>query len=385
VAKLPGVRMGLISQDPIEKLDRDVAQALATHVRVENGLSPEQLARATQEVGRRLGGVEKLLGTLEQLQVPLAEVREQLGLPGLYPAQAHAFRDKSRMKEVLMAAGLPCARFRRLHSVEEGVAFAREVGYPLVVKPPDGAGAKATYRARHEAELRAQLGSLHPSPHNPIQAEEFMQGLERSFDVMSIRGVPQWHSLTWYDPACLHVLENPWIQWTVLLPREVDHPAYDDVRAAGFAALKALGMQTGISHMEWFRRPDGSLAISEIGARPPGARIVNLMGWAHDCDMFSKWAECVVYERFSPPPRRYAAGCAYLRGVGEGRIKAVHGIEQAQRDLGHLVVEAELPRVGASPSSSYEGDGWVILRHPETEVVQKALRHLISTVKVELG
>ena len=39
-------------------------------------------------------------------------------------------------------------------------------------------------------------------------------------------------------------------------------------------AVKALGLETGFTHMEWFRRDDGSLAIGEIAARPPGAHIV---------------------------------------------------------------------------------------------------------------
>ena len=70
-------------------------------------------------------------------------------------------------------------------------------------------------------------------------------------------------------PNPLDVVRNPWIQWCVLLPKEVEDPRYDDVRKAGYAALQALGMDTGMSHMEWFRRPDGRLAISEIAARPP--------------------------------------------------------------------------------------------------------------------
>ena len=31
----------------------------------------------------------------------------------------------------------------------------------------------------------------------------------------------------------------------------------------------------------------------------------------------------------------------------------------------------------------YEGEGWVIVKHPETEVVKKALKILITTIRVE--
>jgi hypothetical protein len=144
-------------------------------------------------------------------------------------------------------------------------------------------------------------------------------------------------------------------------------------------------MDTGLSHMEWFRRPDGRVLVSEVGARPPGAQITSLISWANDVDFYRVWAELVVFDHFTPPERRYAAGCAYLRGQGSGRIRAVHGLAEVLRELGSLVVEKKLPRIGATPSTSYEGDGFVIVRHPETAVVEAALRRLITHTRIELG
>jgi hypothetical protein len=102
--------------------------------------------------------------------------------------------------------------------------------------------------------------------------------------------------------------------------------------------------------------------------------------------MYAAWGRAVVLDEFTPPERRYAAGAAYLRAQGQGRtIRAVHGVEQAQREVGELVVEARLPQVGAEPTGGYEGDGYVILRHASTEVVERALRRLVTLVRVELG
>ena len=93
----------------------------------------------------------------------------------------------------------------------------------------------------------------------------------------------------------------------------------------------------------------------------------------------------MVYGEFEPPPRLYAVGAAFLRGQGRGRVRAVHGLEEAGGEVGHLVTDFKLPQVGQTPSSSYEGEGYVILRHPETAVVEQALSRLISAVRVELG
>ena len=82
--------------------------------------------------------------------------------------------------------------------------------------------------------------------------------------------------------------------------------------------------------------------ISEVGARPPGAQITSLISYAHDVDFYRAWARLVVFDQFDPPPRRYAAGCAYLRGQGRGTIRAIHGLaEVLERDLGGIVVEIE--------------------------------------------
>ena len=92
----------------------------------------------------------------------------------------------------------------------------------------------------------------------------------------------------------------------------------------------------------------------------------------------------MILDRFDPPERKYAAGTAYLRGQGRGRVRAVHGVEELQRQIGHLVVEARLPEPGQPASSGYEGEGYVIVRHPETDVVRDALRRIVDGIRVEL-
>ncbi len=385
VASLPGVRVGLVSQDPAVRLPGTLRRRLAAHRVVTDGLDPRQIADAVRSLAEELGPPSRLIGALEQLQVPLGEVRDALGIPGMGADAARNFRDKGRMKDVLAAAGVPCARHARVTSVEAARAAAETIGLPLVVKPADGAGARGTHRVDDATQLDAALREARPSPDRPVVLEEFVLGEEFSFDTVSIRGKAVWHSLSHYLPAPLQVVDNPWIQWCVLVPREIDHPRYDDIRRVAVRALAALGMGTGLSHMEWFRRRDGSVLVSEVGARPPGAQITSLISWAHDVDFYRAWAELVVFERFTPPPRRYAAGCAYLRGQGKGRIRAVHGLTEVLRELGPLVVDRKLPRVGAAAAAGYEGDGFVIVRHPETAVVERALRLLITNVRVELG
>ena len=385
-AGLPGVRLAVISAEPAERLPAAVAGRLAGYRQVGDALDSCTLAAAAADLAGDLGGPpERLLGVLEHLQVPLAEAREQLGIDGMSVAAAHNFRDKGRMKDVLRAAGVPCARHKLVSDPAEAEAFARAVGFPLVVKPPAGAGAKSTHRLEGAADLGQALALFRPAPERPLLLEEFLRGAEHSFDSVFVRGEPVWHSLTRYLPTPLETLENPWIQWCVLLPREVDDSRYDEVRRVAFRAVAVLGMGTGLSHLEWFRLGDGRIAVSEVAARPPGAQIVPLISYAHDLDLFAAWARLMLFDEFEPPERRWAAGAAFLRGQGRGkRVAAVRGLEEAQKELGELVVEAKLPSPGQPAAGTYEGEGYVIVRHAETEVVERALHRLVSLIRVDL-
>jgi hypothetical protein len=383
-ATLPDTRLALITAEPADRLSPSLRESLAGHWRIDDPLDAGQIAGAVRGLGEQLGPVQRLLAVLEQLQVPLAQVREHLGIHGMDAVTALNFRDKAQMKTVLRAAGVPCARHRLAESAADAAAFAAEAGFPLVVKPPAGAGAKSTFRLDDLGDLKAWLEMAPPSPDRPAQIEEFLTGDEGSYDSVMIDGRIVWDSVSNYLPTPLEVLRNPWMQWAVLLPRDIG-PEYDSIRQIAPGALRALGLRTGLTHMEWFRRPDGTVAVSEVGARPPGAQITSMLNYAHDFDLYSAWTHLMVFDRFEPPERRWAAGTAYLRGQGAGVIRGVHGADRLPAEVSSLVVESRLPSPGQQSSGSYEGDGYVIVRHPDTAVVTDALRQLVSTIRVELG
>ncbi|HSK02245.1 MAG TPA: ATP-grasp domain-containing protein [Kofleriaceae bacterium] len=371
----------------VQELPRgDDAGLFVDAVTVRDGLDTRQLVEAAELLRRRHGALHRVLGILEPLQVQLGEVRRALGVPGTSAETADLFRDKARMKDELRRHGLPCARHRLIRSWQDAEAFVAEVGLPIVLKPPAGMACKATWRIRSADELRGALAAIHASPEQPALAEELIRGREHSFETITVGGKVQFHSISRYYPTPLEVMETPWIQWVCLLPRDVSGPEYADARDLGVRAVTALGLDTGFTHMEWFRRDDGSLAIGEIAARPPGANIVRMNSFAHDTDMYRAWARAVVDDAFDGPfERRHAVGCAFLRGVGRGRVLRVTGVERAQELIGRHVVEARLPTPGAPRSDSYEGDGHVIVRHPDTAVVEAAMKTVIETIQVHYG
>jgi len=386
LAGLDEVRLLGVFQDFPQGPAREV---FADAERVGDAFDAQQVADACRRLAARHGPIHRVLGILEDLQVQLAQVRGVLGVEGPDEATAQAFRDKAHMKDRLRAAGLPCARHFLLRSPRDAWTFVEQVGFPIVMKPPSGAGCRATYRVSSPQELARVLEEVKPGPTRLVLAEEFLVGAEYSFETLTIGGQVRFHSMTRYYPSPLEVMEHDWIQWAVVLPQDISGPEFEGVPELGRAAVKALGLKTGMTHMEWFRRPDGSLAIGEIAARPPGARIVDITGLGHHdaqghpVDLYRAWARAVVDEAFDGPwDRTHAVGVAFLRGQGHGRITAVEGLDEAQRRMGSLVIDARLPHVGWQRSESYEGEGTVIVRHPDTAVVKQSIFELITTVRV---
>jgi formate-dependent phosphoribosylglycinamide formyltransferase (GAR transformylase) len=389
-AELDGITLSLVSMDPEEAIPAELRPRIAGHYRVIDVLDGALLTQAVRAIGSSIGRVDRLTGVLEQLQLPLAVVRDALGIEGLTRVIARNFRDKDRMKEVLRAHGVPTARSTLARSPVEVKLFIDQVGYPVIVKPQAGLGTRATHRIEDDRDLAALTP---PTPAQPVQVEEFVRAREHTCETVTIRGVPVWRSGTRYFPSPLEVLETSWVQYCVLLPREDDDPTWTQFHPINTAALAALfGDQAGtaagtaLTHMEWFLREDGTCLVNEVGARPPGVQIMPLMSLAHETDLFADWARLMTFDQFTPKPRRFAAGSAFLRGQGAGsRVVSVDGIERAIAECGPALVEMRTPKVGQPRAEGYEGEGWALVKHETTDGAKQALRALIENIQVRYG
>lgn len=380
-----GVRLAVITQDPKSNLHSDLHHRLA-YYQVNNSTDTEELVWIARTIAQDLGPIARIFSYNEQVQVPVSEVRARLDIEGMLPDVVLNFRDKARMKDRLRSYGLPCARSVGANSVEQIWEFIEQVGFPVCIKPVDGAASQSTYRVESAPELTSLLQMNPPSWGHPLQVEEFVTGQEHSFETATVGGNHLWHSLTRYDPTPLDVMRNPWIQWRMIVPREVDDPMYDDIREVARKALDVLGMVNGFSHMEWFRRADGTLAIGEVGCRPPGSQIFTSMNWANDFDLYVEWTRLMLFDEFRPPTqRKYAVGTAFVRGLGSGFVKSLHGWDYVTRQLEGLLVEWKEPQIGQSSGITYEGEGYMMVRHPETKVVEEALQLIVNNVRVELS
>ncbi len=355
-----------VGDQPVSALPPIAREALAHYVPV-GTLADERAVAATVRQLARQVRIDQVECLWEPYMILAARLREELDLPGLTVSQTVPFRDKERMKQLLDAAGLRTPRHEAAGTVAEVRAAAERLGFPLIVKPIAGAGSADTYRADTAAELVALLPMLRHVPQ--VSVEEFVDGDEFTYDTICAGGRVLFENICWYRPRPLLTKLYEWISPVTVALRELDAPDLQGGRALGAAVLKVLGFRDGFTHMEWYRRADGEVVFGEIGARPPGARTVDVMNYATDADLFLAWAQAVTHGRISQPiERRYNAASIFKRARGAGRITHYEGLDHLLAEYGEHVTAIDLLPVGA-PRRDWRAtliaDGMVIVRHRE--------------------
>jgi hypothetical protein len=314
---------------------------------------------------------------------PIARANEAIGLRGMRVAAVRRALDKSSLKRILGQVGINAARSQLITSNAGASRFVDEVGLPIVLKPLRGSGGLATWRIRRVEDLELALELMQPSLENAFLAESHLSGQELCLDTITIANEPRFASICCYRPSILEALENPQVQWSCVMPREITDDRLRQFTEEGLRAVRELSVGNAVTHMEGFLLEEGGLAFTDVTLRPAGARIGPMMGFAYDMDSHFAWARVAVDGCFDGPwERSYAVGTCFLRGTGSGRVEHVSGIEAMMESVGELVVEARLPRVDAAKAMTYTGDGYVTIRHPETTVVEDAIRLIAQTVRI---
>jgi biotin carboxylase len=248
-----------------------------------------------------------------------------------------------------------------------------------------GAGSADTFRIDDLEALRATLPRIAHLP--AVDVEEFVTGQEYTFETVCIEGRPAFSSVSMYFPNTLVARQNEWISPIILCLRDLEDPELAPGIEMGHRALAALGMGTGFTHMEWFARPTGGAVFGEVACRAPGANMVDLMNYANDVDLFREWARAVVHGRFEAPFRRpYNAAIVFKRARGEGRIRAIHGLDRFVRRHRAHIARLDLLPIGAPRRNwkqTFLSDGNLVVRHPDAQACLDLAREAASTIHLE--
>ncbi len=312
---------------------------------------------------------------IECLWEPFVELaawlREQLGIPGMSYETAFAFRDKEAMKRRVESAGLRVPHHAKCATQEEVRIAVRRIGYPVCIKPIAGAGSADTFRVDNDDELVAVLQKTQHVA--DVSVEEFVEGEEFTFDTVCIDGRPAYFNIAQYHPRPLVARSNEWISPIVVVLRDVNDPKYARGIELGLKVLDAMGMGTGFTHMEWYRKANGEVVFGEIGGRSAGGHLVDQMNWASDIDLFREWARAITWKSFEASKggrldRKYNCAIIFKRALGEGRITRVEGLERYLSRFGPHVCANQLLQPGQMRRNWLQtlvSDGFVAVRHPD--------------------
>ncbi len=379
LAEVDAVVLGIGDQPD---LPPDVGRVLSGYLHIPNLWDEDN---TVNRVAEWLGGhqVDRVECLWEPGVVLAAKLRARLGVPGISVDQARTFRNKESMKRVLDSAGIRTPHHYNATTKDQVREAAAAIGFPVVVKPIDGAGSADTYTASDASELESVLGRVEHVPE--VAVEEFIDGEEYTYDTVCADGQVLWESVTWYRPKPLVTRLNPWISQTAVCLRDLE-PVSAGVDL-GHRVLKALGFDTGFTHMEWFLTPSGEAVFGEIGARSPGGRLPHGMNFSADVDVFRGWAEAVCYGSFSQDTTKtYNACLIFKRAVGDGsHITRIEGLEPILAEYGAFMAVVDLVPPGR-PRRDWRqvvtGDGWMVARHPDLDTALHLADRLASDVRV---
>ena len=368
--------LGICEQSNTNDVFVDIAHVADAH-------DSNQLIEAARRLQEKHGPLNKIVTTQETLLQPVAHTVEALELNGMSVATVRRALDKSLLKATLEQAGIATPRSLVFTSESEARSFVDHRRLPIVLKPLNGSGALATWCVHDKQQLELALELTKPSFMRALIAEEFCNGEELCVDTITIANEPRFHSICCYRPSILEAVENPSIQWRCVMPRDIADPRYQQFIAHGLAAVRALSVGDAMTHMEGFLNESGETCFIDATLRPAGARIAPMLAFAYDIDPYFVWARMMVDSSFDGPwERKFAAGTVFLRGTGSGKIESVEGFETVQRELGALLVDHRLPQVSVDKAATYTGDGYVTVRHPETQAVEEALDFVAQTIRI---
>ena len=268
VLRAEGVRVILVNSNPATIMtDPDFADA--TYV---EPITPQIIEAIIQKekpdaILPTLGGQTALNAAMSLHELGILE-KYGVELIGANVSAIKAGEDRQSFKELVLASGADVARSVIAHSIEDVLAGADELGYPLVVRPSFTMGGLGSGIAYDEADLIRIAGAgLQASPTTEVLLEESILGwkeyeLELMRDkadntvvVCSIENV---------DPVGVHTGDSI----TVAPALTLTDREYQRLRDIGIDIIRAVGVDTGGCNIQFAVEPNtGRVIVIEMNPR----------------------------------------------------------------------------------------------------------------------
>ena len=312
-----------------------------------------------------------------------AYVAGQLGLPGIGEEAAVAATNKFVMREQCRLAGIPTPRYRRVRSADEAAAAARDIGFPVVLKPVDAQSSRGVAKLASTEEVTRWFASASEfSSDGSVLVEEMMRGIESSIEAFVADGNVAVFGI------CEKVKCPPPYSFDVRLiyPASFPPETIDEMIRLNERVVRALGIPLGITHGEYIITPDGPRLI-EIAARGCGARVVtDLVPAMTGVDLIRARIHQALGEEVDLTPTRSLAGLLEFLMLPPGVVRRIEGVERAKRlpgvlDVGLFVKEGDVVRTARNGT---ERSGFVLAVAEDRDGLLQISREVCRTIRYEV-
>ena len=353
-----------IGDCPYDELSEECRNSLVEYYKVSSLENYDEVFKACAFFSFKYGKIDWLESNNEYWLLRDAQLRTDFNVTsGLRNDHIDEIKYKSRMKEYYAKAGIPTARYHLVSTLEEGLAFIGEVGYPVVVKPDNGVGASATYKLKTEEDVRNFYADL---PHVQYIMEEFINGTIVSYDGICDSNRDIIFETSHYFPDPVMDVVNDQLDMWYFSRKQIP----EDLKDAGRRTIKAFACNSRFFHCEFFVLNEdkeglgkkGDIFGLEVNMRPPGGYSPDMMNFANDINVYQIWANMVCYDQgyFDPEQRPYSCVFASKRKNGT----YVHSDEDVFATYGpHISMHEVIPEALAGAM----GDLAFIARFPTEE------------------
>ena len=221
--------------------------------------------------------------------VTAAYVAEQLGLPfqGSYESVC-ILQNKDRFRGFLREHGFNCPEAFRFSSIDEAMAKADELPYPVIAKPTDSAGSKGVTRVDVPENLAAAVArALDFSLSGGCIVEQFIEksGASSDADGFTIDG--RFECVSFTDQLFDASGNNPYVPAAYLMPCSMERCYQTELTSDLQRLADLLGLGSGIYNIETRVGTNGKPYIMELSPRGGGNRLAEMLRHASGVDLIS--------------------------------------------------------------------------------------------------
>lgn len=329
-----------IADTPYEHLSENLRNHLTEYYRVDNMHDYDQVYRAVAYFAHKYGRIDRIESHNEYWLELDAKLRTDFNVFGYKNEDMLAIKTKAQMKEVFKKAGLKVAKGRVFHSDQDARALAKELKFPVIIKPNSGVGASDTYKIQSAQELEDFFG--YKNAHVEYIMEEFIAGDIVTFDGLTDHeGNIVFHAGLEYSEAVLDTVAKDGDMY-YYVPRTISPKLIE----LGKQCVKAFGVRERFFHFEFFRikGTDDFLPL-EINCRPPGGLTIDMWNYANDFDVFNEYAHIVKDNQFHTHITNPWNVVYISRKANQNYVNSIDAV--CQRFAGNIISVQQVPGVFA--------------------------------------